>query len=70
MHTHSYTAIGIVAQGSEAKKAAHTHIHAYTYTRTLETMAVFLLYVAELTQRDTHAHRHTYTNRPNGRERE
>lgn len=33
-------------------------------------MAVFLLYVAELTQRDTHAHRHTYTNRPNGRERE
>lgn len=33
-------------------------------------MAVFLLYVAELTQRDTHAHRHTYTNRPNGRESE
>lgn len=33
-------------------------------------MAVFLLYVAELTQRDTHAHSHTYTNRPNGRESE
>lgn len=33
-------------------------------------MAVFLLYVAELTQRDTHAYRHAYTNRPNERERE
>lgn len=74
VHTHTYTSIGIVAQGSEAKKAANTHIHTYIYihslTRTLETMAVFLLYVAELTQRDTHAHRHTYTNRPNGRESE
>lgn len=72
-HTHVHS-IGIVAQGSEAKKAANTHIHTYIYrhslTRTLETMAVFLLYVAELTQRDTHAHRHTYTNRPNGRESE
>lgn len=74
VHTHTYTSKGIVAQGSKAKKAANTHIHTYIYihslTRTLETMAVFLLYVAELTQRDTHAHRHTYTNRPNGRESE
>lgn len=70
VHRHRYRCTR--KRGKESSTHTHTCIHIYIHslTRTLETMAVFLLYVAELTQRDTHAHRHTYTNRPNGRERE
>lgn len=70
VHFHRYRCTR--KQGKES--STHTHMHMYicihSLTRTLETMAVFLLYVAELTQRDIHTYKHAYTNRPNGRERE